>query len=77
MSLSDLFAGPSQLIVKHNMLNAASDLCIGCSLEMDAIEGARVHLEHHDVSIVAVSRAPIARIRMRIARNSKWNSGRS
>ena len=60
--LPDLFAGRSQLIIKHNMLNATSDVCIGCSLEMDAIEGARVHLEHHDVSIVAVSRAPLARI---------------
>ena len=60
--LADLFAGRSQLIIKHNMLNAKNDLCIGCSFEMDAIEGARVHLEHHDVSIVAVSRAPLAKI---------------
>src|SRR5687767_5511243 len=54
--LADLFAGRSQLIIKHNMLNAKNDVCVGCSIEMDAIEGARVHLEHHDVSIVAVSR---------------------
>ena len=60
--LSDLFAGRSQLIVKHNMLNPKDDVCVGCSFEMDAIEGARVHLEHHDVSIVAVSRAPLAQI---------------
>ena len=60
--LSDLFAGRSQLIVKHNMLNPNDDVCVGCSFEMDAIEGARVHLEHHDVSIVAISRAPLAQI---------------
>ena len=60
--LADLFAGRSQLIVKHNMLNPQHDVCVGCSFEMDAIEGARVHLEHHDVSIVAVSRAPLAQI---------------
>jgi predicted dithiol-disulfide oxidoreductase (DUF899 family) len=62
VGLVDLFGGRSQLIVKHNMLNATNDVCVGCSLEMDAIEGARVHLEHHDVSIVAVSRAPLAKI---------------
>jgi predicted dithiol-disulfide oxidoreductase (DUF899 family) len=60
--LADLFAGRSQLIIKHNMLNPKHDVCIGCSLEMDHIEGARVHLENHDVSIVAVSRAPLAQI---------------
>ena len=42
MRLADLFDGRSQLIVKHNMLNPTNDVCIGCSLEMDAIEGARV-----------------------------------
>ena len=60
--LADLFGGRSQLIVKHNMLNPKHDVCVGCSLEMDHIEAARVHLEHHDVSIVAVSRAPLAQI---------------
>lgn len=52
--LDDLFAGRSQLIIKHNMLNPKHDVCVGCSFEMDAIEGARVHLEHHDVSNRAV-----------------------
>ena len=60
--LADLFAGRTQLIIKHNMLNPKHDVCVGCSIEMDSIEGARVHLEHHDVSIVAVSRAPLAQI---------------
>jgi predicted dithiol-disulfide oxidoreductase (DUF899 family) len=59
---ADLFAGRSQLIIKHNMLNPKHDVCVGCSIEMDSIEGARMHLEHHDVSIVAVSRAPLAQI---------------
>lgn len=60
--LADLFAGRSQLIIKHNMLNPKHDVCVGCSFEMDHIESARVHLEHHDVSVVAVSRAPLAQI---------------
>jgi predicted dithiol-disulfide oxidoreductase (DUF899 family) len=62
VSLADLFAGRSQLIIKHNMLNPKHDVCVGCSLEMDHIEPARIHLEHNDVSIVAVSRAPVAQI---------------
>ena len=36
--------------------------CIGCSFGADHIEGSRVHLEHHDVSGVVVSRAPLAEI---------------
>ena len=44
MRFADLFAGHSQLIVKHNMLNPNKDVCVGCSFEVDAIEGARVHL---------------------------------
>ena len=77
VGLADLFAGRSQLIVKHNMLNPENDVCIGCSLEMDAIEGARVHLEHHDVTIVAVSRAPLAQIqaaRKRMGWTTPWVS---
>jgi predicted dithiol-disulfide oxidoreductase (DUF899 family) len=78
--LADLFAGRSQLIVKHNMLNPTNDVCIGCSLEMDAIEGARVHLEHHDVSIVAVSRASLAKIvaaQQRMGWTTPWVSSLS
>jgi predicted dithiol-disulfide oxidoreductase (DUF899 family) len=36
--------------------------CVGCSFAADHIQGALVHLEHHDVSYVAVSRAPLAEI---------------
>src|SRR5262245_62356728 len=32
--------------------------CVGCSFTADHIEGALVHLEHHDVTLVVVSRAP-------------------
>ena len=70
---ADLFAGRSQLIIKHNMLNPSNDVCVGCSFEMDAIEGARIHLEHHDVSIVAVSRAPLAKIQ-EAQRRMRWTT---
>jgi predicted dithiol-disulfide oxidoreductase (DUF899 family) len=62
VSLADLFDGRSQLIVKHNMLNAKHDICVGCSFEMDHIEGALLHLPHHDVTFVAISRAPVEQI---------------
>jgi len=62
-ALADLFEGRSQLIVKHFMFGPGwREGCVGCSFEVDHIEGARVHLEHHDVSYVVVSRAPLAEI---------------
>ncbi|HUN85865.1 MAG TPA: thioredoxin family protein [Terracidiphilus sp.] len=59
-TLSDLFAGRSQLIIysfmwRHDLGNG----CIGCSFLCDHVDGANLHLAHHDVSFVAVSRAPL------------------
>ena len=62
-ALTDLFAGRSQLVVKHFMLGPGwKEGCVGCSFEVDHIEGALVHLEHHDVTFVAISRAPLPEI---------------
>lgn len=62
-SLSDLFEDRSQLIVKHFMLAPGqADPCVGCSFEVDHIDGVLAHIEHHDVSYVAVARAPLAEI---------------
>jgi predicted dithiol-disulfide oxidoreductase (DUF899 family) len=62
-TLADLFNGRSQLIVKHFMFGPEwKEGCVGCSFEVDHIEGALVHLENHDVSFVAVSRAPLGKI---------------
>jgi predicted dithiol-disulfide oxidoreductase (DUF899 family) len=62
-SLADLFDGRSQLIVKHFMFGPGwKEGCVGCSFEVDHIEGALAHLEHHDVSFVAISRAPLSEI---------------
>jgi predicted dithiol-disulfide oxidoreductase (DUF899 family) len=59
-TLADLFDGRSQLIVKHFMFGPGwKEGCVGCSFEVDHIGGALIHLEHHDVSYVAVSRAPL------------------
>lgn len=77
-TLADLFAGRSQLIVKHFMLGPGwKEGCVGCSFEVDHAEAALVHLEHHDVSYVAVSRAPFAEIeafRKRMGWRLKWRS---
>ena len=76
--LSDLFDGRSQLFVKHFMFGPGwKEGCVGCSFEVDHIEGALVHLEHHDVTFVAVSRAPLAEIeafKKRMGWRFKWVS---
>ncbi|MBB2969618.1 thioredoxin family protein [Mesorhizobium sp. RMAD-H1] len=63
-TLAELFGGRSQLIVNHFMLGPGWEAgCVGCSFGADHIDGALVHLENHDVSFVAVSRAPLPEIR--------------
>jgi len=62
-TLAELFDGRSQLIVYHFMFGpdwAAG--CPGCSFLADHIDGALPHLEHHDVPMIAVSRAPLSKI---------------
>lgn len=77
-TLSELFDGRSQLIIKHFMLAPGQkDGCVGCSFEVDHIEGALQHLEHHDVTFVNVARAPLAEIetyRKRMGWHCKWVS---
>jgi predicted dithiol-disulfide oxidoreductase (DUF899 family) len=77
-TLADLFGDNSQLIVHHFMWRHDLDQgCASCSLEADHAEGALVHLEHHDVSYVRVSRAPLAKLqayKQRLGWNAKWVS---
>lgn len=62
-TLADLFDGRSQLIIKHFMLAPGQkEGCVGCSFESDHADAALVHLENHDVSYVAVARAPLDEI---------------
>lgn len=61
--LADLFDGRSQLIVYHFMFGPEWKAgCPGCSFLADHIDGTLPHLNHHDVTLVAISRAPLARI---------------
>jgi predicted dithiol-disulfide oxidoreductase (DUF899 family) len=60
-SLGDLFGGHSQLLVYHFMFGPEyTGGCPSCSAIADGFNGCAVHLEHHDVGMIAVSRAPIA-----------------
>ena len=62
-TLSDLFDGRSQLIVKHFMMAPGQmDGCVGCSFEVDHVEAALQHIENHDVKFVSVARAPLPEI---------------
>jgi predicted dithiol-disulfide oxidoreductase (DUF899 family) len=59
LSLGDLFGANSQLLVYHFMFGPGwTEGCPGCSFLADHFDGADQHLKHHDVSLVAVSRAP-------------------
>jgi predicted dithiol-disulfide oxidoreductase (DUF899 family) len=77
-TLADLFASRSQLVIQHFMLGPGwKEGCIGCSFGADHIDGALVHLEHHDVSFAAVSRALLAEIeayKKRMGWRFKWVS---
>jgi len=61
--LADLFDGRSQLMIYHFMLGPDWDAgCTGCSFLSDHVDGALPHLNNHDVTYVAVSRAPLDKI---------------
>jgi predicted dithiol-disulfide oxidoreductase (DUF899 family) len=62
-TLAELFDGRSQLMVYHFMLGPDwSAGCPGCSFLADHFDGALSHLNHHDVTLVAASSAPLAKI---------------
>ena len=79
-TLSELFAGRSQLIVYHFMWrHDLNDGCVGCSFLSDHIDGANQHLRQHDVTLVVVSRAPLATLtayRQRMGWQFEWVSSR-
>lgn len=62
-TLPELFAGRSQLVVYHFMFGPDwEEGCKSCSFVTDHFQGAIIHLAHRDVTLVAVSRAPLAKI---------------
>lgn len=63
VTLGDLFAERSQLLLYHFMLGPGwEEGCKGCAFVADHFDGAIPHLNGHDVSFVAVSSAPLDEI---------------
>src|ERR1700722_1123704 len=77
-SLSDLFQARSQLLVYHFMLGPEYEAgCPACSAIADGFNGFVVHLAHHDVSLWAMSLAPLAKLqayKQRMAWSFPWAS---
>ena len=62
-SLADLFRGRSQLLVYHFMFGPDYKAgCPSCSAIADGFDGFVVHLANHDVTLAAVSQAPLAKL---------------
>lgn len=77
-SLADLFDGRSQLAVYHFMYPPEwEEGCLHCSFWADHFDGMQPHLNHRDVTFVAVSRAPFAKVadfQQRMGWKFKWVS---
>jgi predicted dithiol-disulfide oxidoreductase (DUF899 family) len=62
-SLADLFRGRLQLLIYHFMFGPDYTAgCPSCSAIADGFNGSVVHLANHDVTLSAVSRAPLAKL---------------
>jgi len=80
-TLAELFDGRGQLIVYHAMFDPATAspstswtedaACFACSFWADNFNGIIVHLNQRDVTMIAVSRAPYAKIAA-YARRMGW-----
>lgn len=77
-TLADLFDGRSQLIVYHFMFGPGWEAgCPSCSYLADHFDGSLIHLANRDVTLVVVSRAPMAQIeafKKRMGWRFKWVS---
>ncbi|MBO9538632.1 thioredoxin family protein [Herbaspirillum sp.] len=70
--LAELFDGRSQLLVQHFMLGPGWEQgCPSCSFMADHSDGMNVHLAQRDITLLAVSRAPLAEIE-RFRRRMGW-----
>jgi len=77
-TLAELFGGRSQMIVYHFMFGPGwEESRKSCSFLADHFDGSVVHLAHRDVTLLAVSRAPLAQIeafKKRMGWRFKWVS---
>jgi predicted dithiol-disulfide oxidoreductase (DUF899 family) len=77
-TLAALFDGRRQLAVYHFMFGPDDTVgCKACSFWADGFNGITAHLAHRDVSFVAISRAPLAKLmayRQRLGWSFEWVS---
>lgn len=77
-TLAELFDGRRQLLVQHFMLGPGwEEGCPSCSYMADHSDGMDIHLAHRDVTLIAISRAPLVEIesfRRRMGWRFKWVS---
>jgi len=77
-TLDELFDGRSQLVVYHFMFAPDwKEGCPHCSFWADNFNGVVVHLRQRDVTMLAISRAPLAKIdafKKRMGWTFKWVS---
>ena len=77
-TLAELFDGRSQLLVYHFMFDPEDDVgCPVCSFWADNFDPVVLHLEARDVTMIAISRAPFAKIapyKERMGWSFKWVS---
>ena len=78
VTLADLFEGRSQLVVYHFMYGPDwEEGCPSCSFWADNFDGIDIHLAHRDITLIAVSRAPLAtldRYKTRMGWSFNWVS---
>jgi predicted dithiol-disulfide oxidoreductase (DUF899 family) len=78
-TLAELFDGRSQLLAYHLMFGPSyrKGACPGCSNLADHMDGGLVHLNHRDVTFLAISRAPLEQLqayKKRMGWNFPWVS---
>lgn len=77
-TLPDLFDGRSQLLVYHFMFGPDwEEGCPSCSFLADNFNGINIHLKHRDVTLLAISHAPLDMLTTyqgRMGWNFKWVS---
>jgi predicted dithiol-disulfide oxidoreductase (DUF899 family) len=77
-TLAGLFGDRSQLVIYHLMYHPDwNEACGSCSFWADNFNGIDVHLRHRDISFLAISRAPLAKLesyRKRMGWSFRWVS---
>jgi predicted dithiol-disulfide oxidoreductase (DUF899 family) len=77
-TLAELFDGRRQLLAQHFMFGPGWEQgCPSCSFMADHSDGMNAHLAHRDITLIAISRAPLAeieRFRARMGWQFKWLS---